>query len=142
MVVDDHLLLRVLLGNEPDDLRRPEEPIFTTGLWYHRMCRALLDPSIVGAISRGLGSAPREVAALAVGATVSLPDEIGLISLRDLAGPMAQILVRGAHLNLLSLEALAAAHQLGARLVLAADDLNPLLLAACRAFDVEVAVLS
>jgi len=42
IIIDDHLLLAVLLNEEPANLRHPGEQVFTTGLWYHRLCRALV----------------------------------------------------------------------------------------------------
>jgi hypothetical protein len=57
VVVDDHLLLLVLLGDEPADLRPPGTRIFTTGLWYHRLCRAVAQDAVAGAVTRMLGRA-------------------------------------------------------------------------------------
>lgn len=128
VIVDDHLLLRLLLGEEPPDLRGPGARIFTTGLWYHRLCRAVSSHAVTGAMSRRLGRADPRVAASATRAITALPETIGLISLRDLAWPMAQLLEEGVRLNLLSLEALAAANHQGAELCLAEADGNPQLL--------------
>jgi hypothetical protein len=68
------------------------------------------------------------VAASATRAITTLPETIGLVSLRELAWPMAQLLQDGVRLNLMSLEALAAAEGRGAELLLAATDENPHLL--------------
>lgn len=125
VVIDDHLLLGVLLGVEPVALRDPGDRLYTTGLWYHRLCRAVTRPGVTGALSRRLGSVDERVASAAISAVTELPDEIGLISLRELAWPMAQLLIERGPLNLLSLEALGAAQQLGAGLRLAAIDSNP-----------------
>lgn len=133
VVIDDHLLLRMLLADEPVDLRRPGAQVFTTGLWYHRLCRAIATRSVAGALSRSLGHVDPEVATAAIGAVVALPERIGLLSLRDLAWPMARLLDAGIRLNLMSLEALAAAEDLGAELCIAAVDNNPQLLAAAAA---------
>ena len=130
VVVDDHLLLEILLKREPDELRRPGAQIFTTGLWYHRLCRAVGNHAVTGALSRTLGRADPVVAASAVRAVTTLPEAIGLLSLRELAWPMARLLEGGVRLNLMSLEALAAAEFQGAELCLAAGDENPQLLAA------------
>jgi len=133
VIVDDHLLLQVLLGEEPPDLRGPGGRIFTTGLWYHRLCRAVSNQAVTGGMSRRLGRAHRDVAASATRAITTLPSTIGLISLRDLAWPMAQLLEGEVRLNLLSLEALAAAEHHGAELCLAEADKNPQLLASAAA---------
>jgi hypothetical protein len=68
-----------------------------------------------------------------VRAVTGLPETVGLVSLRELAWPMARLLDDGIRLNLLSLEALAAAEQLDAELCLASIDQNPRLLAAAGA---------
>ena len=114
LIVDDHLLLQILLNGEPPDLRAPGARIFTTGLWYHRLCRAVSIPDVTGAMSRRLGRADPVVAASATRAITTLPETIGLVSLRELAWPMAQLLQDGVRLNLMSLEALAAAEDQGA----------------------------
>jgi hypothetical protein len=128
VIVDDHLLLQILLDEEPPNLRVPGALIFTTGLWYHRLCRAVSVNEVTGAMSRRLGRADPVVAAAAAGAITTLPETIELLSLRELAWPMAQLLQDGFRLNLMSLEALAAAESQGAELCLAAADDNPQLL--------------
>lgn len=133
VIIDDHLLLRILLNEEPHELRRPGTQVFTTGLWYHRLCRAVGSREVTGALSRSLGRADPAVATSAVRAAMALPDSIGLLSLRELAWPMARLLDGGVRLNLMSLEALAAAEHQDAELCLAAIDENPQLLAAARA---------
>jgi len=130
VVIDDHLLLLILLDEEPPDLRQPGTQVFTTGLWYHRLCRAVSSRAVTGALSRSLGRADQAVAASAVRAATTLPDSIGLLSLRELAWPMARLLDGGVRLNLMSIEALAAAEHQGGELCLASSDENPQLLAA------------
>jgi hypothetical protein len=132
VVVDDHLLLRMLLDDEPTALRPGGARVVTTGLWYHRLCRALCNSAVEGALSRRIGRADPSVGAAAVRAVTALPDTVGLLSLRELAWPMARLLDDGVRLNLLSLEALAAAGHLDAELCLAAVNENPQLLAAAR----------
>jgi hypothetical protein len=133
VLVDDHLLLRVLLDEEPPELRPAGAQIFTTGLWYHRLSRALVNRRVTGALSRLLGPVDPLTAAGAVRASITLPQTIGLLSLRNLAWPMARLLDQGVRLNLMSLEALAAAEQLDALLCLAIEDGNRPLLAAAEA---------
>ena len=128
VIVDDHLLLQILLNEEPPNLRVPGARIFTTGLWYHRLCRAVSIYEVTGAMSRRLGRADHVVAASAARAITTLPENIGFMSLRELAWPMAQLLQDGVRLNLMSLEALAAAERQRAELCLAAADENPQLL--------------
>jgi hypothetical protein len=132
VVVDDHLLLRLLLDDEPPDLRRRGGRVFTTGLWYHRLCRAVANTTVTGAMSRSLGGVGPGLAAAAVSAITALPHTIGLTSLRSLAWPMATLVADGARLNLMALEALAAAQHLDAELCLAETDDNPPLRQAAR----------
>ena len=128
VIVDDHLLLQILLNEEPPDFSIPGARIFTTGLWYHRLRRAVSIHEVTGAMSRRLGRADPVVAAAAARAITTLPETIGLMSLRELAWPMAQLLQDGVRLNLMSLEALAAAERQRAELCLGAADENPQLL--------------
>ena len=130
VIVDDHVLVQTLLDQEPPGLRAPGARIFTTGLWYLRLCRAVSNPAVTGALSRRLRRASPSVASSAAQAITALPETIGLMSLRDLAWPMAQLLNDGVRLNLMSLEALAAANRHDAELCLATTDENPQLLSA------------
>lgn len=127
VLIDDHLLLRILLGDEPSDLRPSGAELATTGLWYHRLCRALTNKTVVGSLSRQLGGVNDAVAHDVIGAVIELPETISLVSLRSLGWPMGQLVAQGARLNLLSLEALAAARHLSAEICVAAvDDNSPL----------------
>lgn len=110
-LVDDRILSSVLGGGSPP---QPSEPIYTTGYWYLRLCRAVLGaPGPYGVLSRSFPtlSEPRREQVLQ--ALLELPPEIGLVSLRTL-GPSAGRLSRRHNLNALSLEALAAAVHLEA----------------------------
>jgi hypothetical protein len=138
IIIDDHLLLRLLLEDEPPELRPNGAAIGTTGLWYHRLCRALSDQTVVGSISRRLGQVDKSVAAGVIEAVIELPDSIELLSLRSLGWPMADLVHGGARLNLLSLEALAAARHLSAEICLADVDTNQPLIASSRKFGVSV----
>lgn len=131
ILVDDHLLLRILLGDEPRELRPAGATLATTGLWYHRLCRALADGAVVGSMSRQLGSTRPRTAADVIAALIDLPEHVEMPSLRTLAWPMAELARAGVRLNLLSLEAIAAARHLDAEICLAdADDNRPLTAAA------------
>jgi hypothetical protein len=142
VLIDDHLLLRVLLDDEPSGLRRPGTRIATTGLWYHRLCRALADHAVVGAMSKRLGAVADDVAAATLAAVIALPDTVELVSLRTLGWPMAVLVHAGARLNLLSLEALAAARHLTADICLAEQDNNDPLRAAAKNFGITVRSVS
>lgn len=138
VLIDDHLLLRLLLDEEPQDLRTPGTAIATTGLWYHRLCRALADQAVVGSMSKRLGAIENDVAASALASVIELPETVEVVSLRSLGWPMAELVHAGARLNLLSLEALAAARQRSAEICLAEQDANDPLRAAASAFEVSV----
>lgn len=142
MVVDDHILLRILLGAEPTELRPSGGAVATTGLWYHRLCRALADPTVTGTMSRSLGNVDPAIARAAVGAVIELPDSIELTSLRSLSWSMAQLLGSGARLNLLSLEALAAAMHHDGEICLAVADDNPALRQAGQRLNVKVRLIT
>lgn len=142
VLVDDHLLLRLLLGEEPAALRPASAAIATTGLWYHRLCRALADETVVGSISKQLGGVDDPVGAAVLGTVIELPDTIQLLSLRTMAWPMAELVRSGARLNLLSLEALAAARRLSADVYLAEVDDNAPLRSAAAEFGITVRTVS
>ncbi|MEW6154273.1 MAG: hypothetical protein AB1673_09845 [Actinomycetota bacterium] len=134
--------MRVLLDDEPQTLRPAGAIIATTGLWYHRLCRALTGPAVVGSMSRRLGAVNEDLAAQAVAAVIELPATIELLSFRTLGWPMGQLVGERARLNLLSLEALAAAHHLEAEVCLAAADDNPPLRSAASALGVPVRTIA
>lgn len=141
-LVDDHLLLRLLLGDEPADLRSPGTAVATTGLWYHRLCRALADDAITGSMSRRLGAVDTNVASAVVASVIELPETVELVSLRILAWPMAELIHSGERLNLMSLEALAGARHLGAEICLATEDDNTPLRAAADRHDIPIRLIA
>lgn len=110
-IVDDQLLSELLRGGRPP---RPEEPVYTTGYWYVRLCQAVLGASErTGALSRPFADQPANLRDQAIRRLLELPDEIGLISLRTL-GPLIAHHRRRHRLNALGSEVLAAAAHLGA----------------------------
>lgn len=117
-LVDDQLLGAVLRGRPPRFLASKE--VFTTGYWYVRLCQAVLRAQGgAGARSRPFAGLPDDLRSRALAAVLELPVEIGLLSLRDLGPSIAQL--RAAHhLNILGMEALAAAIHLDARVYLSA----------------------
>ena len=131
LLLDDHLLLSVLLGDELVELHGEDVSLATTGLWYHRLCRALSNEEVAGSMSRRLGDVDAHVASAVIAAVIELPSEIEMLSLRTLGWPMANLVSSERRLNLLSLEALAAAVHLDAEICLAeVDDNEPLRTAA------------
>lgn len=138
VLIDDHLLLAVLLGREPTALRPSDARIATTGLWYHRLCRAVIDSTVVGSMSRRLSGLAPAAASAAIASVVRLPADIEMVSLRTLGWPMAEVLSGGSRLNLLSLEAIAAARFIDAEICLATADRNEALTDAARTLGLNV----
>ena len=137
-LVDDHLLLRILIGEVVDDIDVTDRAVATTGLWYHRLARALANPRVAGAMTGRLADADPGLAGEVLRAVTELPAGIELMSMRKLAWPMATLIESGVRLNLMSLEALAAAEHLSATICLAVVDANPPLIDAARQRGVEV----
>lgn len=125
-LVDDGLLGSILRGSTPRELRR--RTLATTGLWYVRLCQAVLAAgSHEGALSRPFHGLDERQRDRALAALVELPQDIELLSLRHL-GPTIGRLRRDHVLNLLQVEALAASVELDAEVLLSAP--SPLLQAA------------
>ena len=116
-LIDDQLLAGVLRGSKPP---RRRTDVFTTGYWYVRLCQAVLaSTGTRGALSAPFASLPTATRDRAIQALVELPDQIGLVSLRELAPVIGQL--RNRHdLNILGMEVLAAAVHLGADVYLSA----------------------
>ena len=118
-LIDDQLLGRVLRGEAPASIAGME--LYTTGYWYVRLCQAVLVAhERQGVLSGPFAALPPELRERAVQAVLELPAEIGMISLRELAPTIATL--RGDHqLNILNIEALAAATLLDAEVFLSAS---------------------
>ena len=116
-LLDDQLLGQVLRGADPP---RPGAEVYTTGYWYVRLCQAVLGATErAGVLSAPFASLPDAARARAIAGLLALPPTIGLVSLRDLGPRIGQLRARH-HLNVLSMEALAAASQLEADVFLSA----------------------
>jgi hypothetical protein len=141
VLVDDHLLLQVLLGDESPSLREPGTTLATTGIWYHRLCRAVSASSVTGAMSATLGKVDHATAAAVVGSLIELPEHVRLLPLRQLAWPMSQLLQQGFRLNLLGLEAIAAAQKLDAKICISPINVNPTLIAAAATLSIPTRIV-
>lgn len=141
VVIDDHLLREVILEREPPWLvqTRGDGHLFTTGSWYYRLCSALQDDEIIGSLSGPIARLPDELRRAVTARVVSLPPNVGLVSLRDSAWNAAQ-LGRRYGLNLLAAEALATATGTRSALATAAQNLSPRLSAAATAEAINVVV--
>jgi hypothetical protein len=115
-LIDDQLLGAVLRGGTPP---KESSDVFTTGYFYVRLCQAVLSSAARGALSTPFASLPASTREQALRAILQLPDEIGLVSLRELAPLIGQL--RAQHdLNILGMEVLASAVHLGADVYLSA----------------------
>lgn len=135
-IIDDVLLLDALCGQSAGDVADAldQGEVFTTGCWYYRLGRAVVARAGTGSLSRRFEALDSGIRARALGALEELPQEIGLLSLRDLVPVMQALRVRRP-LNLLNAEALAAALLLDASLVVSTD--SPLLRSGAADLEVE-----
>ena len=110
-LIDDRLLGAVLRGDRPP---RRRAQVFTTGYWYVRLCQAVLSASgRTGVLSAPFAALPAAARDRATRRLLELPEAVGLVSVRDLAPLIGQLRQRH-DLNILGMEALAAAVQLEA----------------------------
>ena len=117
MLVDDRLLIEELLVGLDWGRRRPE--IFTTSYWYYRACRAAV-AGARGHLSGPFDRLPSAQQAEAILSLLELRDDIGLPDPRATVPAMARLAGRHPKLNLLNLEAAAAASVLDAEVWLSA----------------------
>jgi hypothetical protein len=145
-VVDDHLLRDILVGhrNETLDGLAPDG-VATTGLWLFRLCSSFADPTVVGKLSGPVASLPQDMQGRFRAQLVALPASIDVLSLRDMAWPMALLQTRhraaGRSLSAAMVEALAAAHLLGREIAVSHNDVGPNLRAAAEADGIPFHVL-
>lgn len=137
IVIDDHLLRDVLTGVRSSDLGGGATRLATTGLWLFRLSSAFADPDVVGRLSRPVSWLPVEHQERFQAQLFALPDEIELLHLRTLTWRMATLQHRhrqlGHRLSAAMVEALAAAHELGAAIGVSRHDVGPNLRAAAHA---------
>lgn len=128
------LLRDVLAGERSADLDGVATALATTGLWLFRLSSSWAAPGVVGKLSAPVAALPFDQQQLFRAQLVALPDEIEVLHLRQLAWPMAQLQHRhrrdGRPLSAAMVEALAAAHALGAAIAVSREDVGPNLEAA------------
>lgn len=140
MVVDDHLLRDLLVGDLPARLAElvGDGAVATTNLYYTRLCKS-------AAAARGsgrlVGGWPEPRRRALMGALVALPDDIITLPLRELAWSFAELSAPLGRLSLLGAEAAVAARALDAVLCVAADDEGPNIRAAAQAIGVGYAAI-
>ncbi|MCC5950908.1 MAG: hypothetical protein JJU45_02315 [Acidimicrobiia bacterium] len=121
VLVDDRLLVAHLTGSRV--LGRLRASLHTTTYWHYRACRA----AVLGA--GGQLSGPFEGLdevdqGRAIAAMLHLPDTISLPDPRPLVPAMVDISSRHPRLNVMNVEAAAAARLLGARVLLSPPTAN------------------
>ncbi len=137
IVVDDALLGGVLAGQPHESIASVPDRA-TTGMWYFRLCRAVF--------GGGGGHLSKTFSDIDVDARLELLtahdgiDVIGLPTLAPQAGLLAHDERLALPLNALGAEAIAAAHRLGAELVLSTN--NPALRAAAEHHEIAYRVAS
>jgi hypothetical protein len=109
VVVDDRLLIEELLVG----IDRHDESIHTTTYWYHRACRAAV-AGAGGHLSGPFRGVPQVEQQRAIASMLQLPTNVGLPDARMTVPRMVDIATRHSRLNLLNLEAVAAASVLEA----------------------------
>ena len=110
-LIDDQFLGSVLRGSPSP---RRNASIYTTGYFYVRLCQTVLGSrAAAGVLSAPFASLAGELQARAMRSLLELPEEIGLVSLRELAPVIGQLRVRH-DLNILGMEVLAVAVSLEA----------------------------
>jgi hypothetical protein len=135
-LIDDQLLVQVMRQRTPRSLAAKE--LYTTGCWYVRLCQAALGANErTGVLSRPFAELSRDLRDRALKAVLELPEDIGMLSLRQVGPTIAQL--RQHHqLNILGIEALAAASVLDAQVFLSAP--SPMLEAALTFENLKVKV--
>ena len=105
VILDDRLLVETLLGG---GTTRSAPALHTTSYWYHRACRAAV-AGAGGHLSDPFAQVSDEHQARATMSLLQLTDDIGLPDPRSTVPLMADLARAHPRLNLLNLEAAAAA---------------------------------
>ncbi len=114
-LIDDRLLVAHLLGARVALPRRAV--LHTTAYWYYRACRAAIAGG-AGQLSGPFQALRPDEQASAIQGLLELPERIGLPDSRRLVPEMADVSYRHPALNLLNVEATAAARLLSAHVLL------------------------
>jgi hypothetical protein len=134
VVIDDHLLRDVLVGDRSPDLGGLATSLATTGLWLFRLYSAWANPEVLGKLTAPVAALPADQQELFRARLVAVPDEFEVVPLRQLAWPMALLQhrhrIEGRPLSAAMAEALSAAQALGAAIAVSRHDVGPNLKAA------------
>ena len=139
VVLDDHLL-RDWLARRDELLVQAVngDQLATTNLWYARLCKSAARAT-GGALLAGWQ--PNERRALIAG-LVALPDDIIVLPMRQLAWRMGELVADHNGLSALGAEAVAAALEMGARLLVSARDDGPGIRRCCSTLTVGYVALA
>ncbi len=138
IVLDDHLLRDWLAGSD-SALRKAigRAEIATTNLWYVRLCKSAANHG-GGVLLQAWSSRERDAV---VAGLIALPNEVAVIPMKQLAWRIGQLIHAHSGLSALGAEAIAAAEELRARLLVSSRDNGPGIRAAATAVGVKYATL-
>ncbi|HMD45263.1 MAG TPA: hypothetical protein VKG43_03830 [Acidimicrobiales bacterium] len=139
VVIDDHVLLRLLAGAAPSPVGKEAESgrVLTTGCWYFRLARVAGMPG-TGSLSTQIELLEEQTREAVRQGLRRLPSEIGLFGWRIVVPVMAELRVRR-QVNPLSAEALAVATLAEAELVVSTE--SPLLEAGAEDLGIPLRVI-
>ena len=133
VVLDDHLIRDWLARRDEALVDAVDgEDVATTNLWYARLCKSAARAS-GGAL---LGGWRLEERRTLIAGLVALPDDILVLPMRQLAWKMGELIADHDGLSTLGAEAVAAAVDLRARLLVSARDDGPGIRRCCSALGV------
>ncbi|MEP6625888.1 MAG: hypothetical protein ABJC79_15675, partial [Acidimicrobiia bacterium] len=115
-LIDDRLLVARLVGEK---VRLSRGGLATTTYWYYRACRAAVAGG-AGQLSGPFARLSAGEQASAIRTMLSLPDDVALPDPRALVPTMVEVQQRHPPLNVMNVEAVAAAIELDARVLLSA----------------------
>jgi hypothetical protein len=139
IVIDDHLL-RDWLANPDRDLTDAlrDATVATTNLWYARLCKSAARAGSGALLARW---GPEERRAL-VASLVALPGDVVVLPMRDLAWRMGELVVDHSGLSTLGAEAVAAAIELDAAVLVSSRDDGPGIRRCCELLRIEYDTLA
>lgn len=128
VLLDDHLLRDWLAGPDPA-LRRAvaRSAVATTNLWFARLCKSAAGQG-GGAL---LGSWSAEEREALIAGLIALPDDIEIVTMKELAWRMGRLVQDHSALSTLGSEAVSAAEHLGASILVSSRDDGPGIRRAC-----------
>lgn len=116
VLIDDRLLVDWILAAKRPKWA-PRAQLLTTQYWFYRAARGAV-AGAGGQLSGPFEALPAEAQARAIEGLLTLPDDVGLPESRSLVPVMVEVSRRHARLNLMNVEAVAAARLLDARVFL------------------------